>query len=178
MHNFEDKLDDLEGRSRRNNLIFNGIGQADDETQEQCENTLRETISKKLNIDTTDISFDRVHRLRSKVKPNPVIARFTFYKDSRRVLGARSKLRGSNIYINEDFTPRVRNIRKKLEPYLKKFRDEKKRVSMVFDHLFVDGERYDYDPALDTICKAARNSSRPSNNHETNSTRDSNNADS
>ena len=88
--------------------------------------------------------FNFVHRLSSK--PNsPVIARCAFFKDKVNILKDKRKLQGSNISIGEDFCARVRDIRRKLTPHLKAKRNEGCRVSMVFDHLLVDGKRFTVD---------------------------------
>lgn len=139
----ERKTDDLEGRSKRNNLIFYGLPRQEKETGVDCEDMLRDLITDKLEL-ADEIVFDRVHRLSSK--PNsPVIARCAFFKDKVKILKAKRKLQGSNIFIGEDFCARVRDIRRKLTPHLKAKRNEGCRVSMVFDHLLVDGKRFTVD---------------------------------
>ena len=83
----EKKLDDLEGRSKRNNLIFTGLQkqtQADYESWEDCEKLVQDRIHNQLKI-PDDIQFDRVHRMRKDPK-SPIIARFTNFKDKQRVL--------------------------------------------------------------------------------------------
>ena len=62
----EKKLDDLEGRSKRNNPIFTGLQkqtQADYESWEDCEKLVQDLIHNQLKI-PDDIQFDRVHRMR------------------------------------------------------------------------------------------------------------------
>jgi len=85
------KYDDLENRSRRNNLIFHGVGKRDGETTEECENTLRDIITDKLELADT-IEFDRVHRLGSK-SDSPIIARCCSYRLKVKILKARQKFR-------------------------------------------------------------------------------------
>ena len=84
----ENKLDDLEGRSKRNNLIFSGLkkraGAADHESWDDCENLVKDLIRDQLKI-RDDIQFDRVHRL-GKDPNSPIVARFTNFKDKERVL--------------------------------------------------------------------------------------------
>ena len=64
-----EKLDTLEGFSRRNNLIFHGIpGSSATESSSDCEHLLRQTLSKHLNLDVNSVSFDRVHRLNTSKK--------------------------------------------------------------------------------------------------------------
>ena len=85
----EKKADDLEGRSKRNNLLFYGIDREEDETTESCEDRLRDIFTDKLEL-SGDIEFDRVHRI--SPKPNsPLIARCMFYKDKVKILKAEGK---------------------------------------------------------------------------------------
>ena len=94
-----------------------------------------------------NVSFARVHRLHTRTQPQPIIARLTHFKDKETILKSRSKLKGTSIFINEDFTLKVRKIRKKLSLFVKQLRKLKNppKVNMVFDHIFIDGERYNYD---------------------------------
>ena len=84
------KVDDLEGRAKRNNLIIHGLVRAEKETGEGCEGVLKDLITDRLEL-ADDIQFDRVHRL--NVMPNsPVVARCTFFKDKVKILKPQRKL--------------------------------------------------------------------------------------
>jgi len=106
---------------------------------------LKDFLTGTLEI-SDDIEFDRVHRLNGKTD-SPVIAKCTFYKDKLRLLKQKPKLKelNSNIFIGEDFSPRIRDVRKKLSVFLKEKKRAKCRASMVFDHLIVDGKKYGLD---------------------------------
>ena len=97
------KVDDLEGRSKWNNLIIHGLVRADKETGEDCEGILRDLITDRLEL-ADAIQSDRVHRLNAK--PNsPVVARCTFFKDKVKILKAKRKLQqGTHVFIGEDFS--------------------------------------------------------------------------
>ena len=136
----ERKTDDLEGRSKRNNVIIHGLIRHDKETREDCEELVREMITDKLEF-AEDVQFDRLHRINGR-PDSPIIGRCTFYKDKERLLRARRKLQGSQVFIGEDFSLRVREIRKKLVPHLKTAKKESKKVSMVYDHLVIEGKKY------------------------------------
>ena len=136
----EKQIDDLEGRSKRNNLLFFGLEKEEGETNESSEQRLQELFTDKLEL-AESVDFDRVHRISSK--PNsPLIARCVFYKDKVKILKARSKLKGSKIFIGEDFSTTVREVRKRLTPLMKEKRDRGQRVSMVYDHLIADGKKF------------------------------------
>ena len=149
----EDKLDDQEARSRRNNIVIHGIQRKNPkETWDECEELVRDLLEEKLNI--TNPKIERAHRLGHSTKA-PIILRFLSFKEKEEVLRKRASLKGTNIFINEDFTGRVRDIRSRLSPFLRKMREEGKRVNMVYDHLSVDGVRWNYVPETGSIAPAA-----------------------
>ena len=119
--------------------MFYGVGRRENESSEDCEKLLKELTSVKMGVD--GVEFDRVHRLNGK-PDSPIIACCSAYKDKIRVLKAKTKLKGSNIFVGEDFTFRVREVRRKLTPHLKEARASGKRVAMVFDHLLIDGKKF------------------------------------
>ena len=53
----------------------------------------------------------------------------------------RNKPKGSNIFIGDDFSLRLREIRKKLTPHLKTARNQGKWAIMVYGHLLIDGRK-------------------------------------
>ena len=62
----ENKLVDLEDRSRRNNLRINGIKEGKNETWEECEERVNCFLEGKLDIDTSEIWTERAHRVGEK----------------------------------------------------------------------------------------------------------------
>ena len=83
-----------------------------------------------------DFQFDQVHRLNAK--PNsPEVAHCTFFKDKVKILKAKRKLLGTNVFIGENFSSCVREVRRWSDPHLKKARSENKKCMMVFNHLIV-----------------------------------------
>ena len=152
----ERKIDDLEARSKRNNLIFYGIPDKSGSSAEDCEETLKSVLKEKMGVQ--GVTFDRVHRIRTNRTPQPMIARFTFYKERQRVLQEKKKLKGSSLFISEDFPNSIREIREKLKPTLTSARKDNKRSFMVYDHLIIEGQRWDYDPVSDSVkCRGRHN---------------------
>ena len=136
----ERKTDDLEDRSKRQNIIIHGLPRdAHEKTWKDCED-VREMIVDKLEL-TGEMPFDRVHRL-TPDKNSPIVARCTFYKDKEEIMRAKGKLKGSKIFLGDDFSKRVRDVRKRLAPHLKNAKSQGKKATMVFDHLLVDGKKF------------------------------------
>lgn len=136
----EGQVDDLEGRSRRNNIIVHGLDKREGESGEDLEAQLQELFTDTLEL-AEDVPMDRVHRLGSK--PNaPIIARCTYFKDKVTVMKNKSKLQGSEVFIGEDFSRGVRQKRKLLSPFLKAMREGNKKASLVHDHIVQDGRKF------------------------------------
>ena len=68
-----------------------------------------------------------------------------FFKDKVKILKAKRKLQGTNVFIAKDFSSRVRDVRRRLVPHLKKARSENKKCMMVFDHLIIDAKKFALD---------------------------------
>ena len=81
----EEKISELEDRSRRNNLRFSGFTEKAEgaETWEESENLIREFIEGNLEMESKDISIERAHRTGSKINGNKraIIVKFLNYKD-------------------------------------------------------------------------------------------------
>ena len=87
------KLDDLEGRSKRNNLIFHGVPEEEGgaETWEDSEKTLRKVLKEEVGFSIADqVGIERAHRLgRQGNGSRPIIAQFSNFKDKEAILKRR-----------------------------------------------------------------------------------------
>ena len=121
----ERKIVDLEDRSRRNNLRIDGISEKENETWDECEQEGQSFIKDKLGI-AEDIVIERAHRIKKKGnsdnpgKPRTIVCRFLNYKDKTNILKIAKKLKGKNIFINEDFSHETMELRKELWKKAKK----------------------------------------------------------
>ena len=136
----EERADDQESRSKRNNLLFFGVKRDENESAQASENKVKALLREKLEINET-IDFDRVHRVGNKTDA-PLIARCTLYKDKLKILRSRNKLEGTTMYIKEDFPARVRYIRKMIGDLVKTNRDRGERVKIVYDHVYIENKKY------------------------------------
>ena len=133
------KLTDLENRSRRDNLRFDGFSDAD-ETWEESEARLK-TFINELGLNSNDIEIERAHRI-GKFKgvnnnPRTIIAKFLKFKDKQSVLKAAKMRKINNIYVNEDYAEETMAIRKKLFPEVKRLREQEKYATVVVERLVV-----------------------------------------
>lgn len=129
-----DKLNDLEGRSRRNNLVFRGLryNKGDDYrkiVKDFCVNMMQ---------CQDNIWVNRAHPIG---KTGLLIAHFPDDADVNWIMSYTRKLRGTGYFVNRDYTKEVRKKRS----YLMALRKELERVAgrrrmpLVFDHLVIEG---------------------------------------
>ena len=86
------KLADLEDRSRRNNLRFDGFQEETNETWEESESIITDFVKEKLGIEE-DILIERAHRT-GKIQRNDgtrnrkktIVVKFLKFKDKSRIL--------------------------------------------------------------------------------------------
>lgn len=137
------KLDDLENRSRRSNLIFYGIEEDKNENNETLQQTINEKILKDV-LQIGPITIERIHRLgrASDKKNRPVILKLLDSRDKAKVFKNCYKLKGTDISISEDFSPRVRDIRKKLWNSARANKDAGDKVTLSYDKLIINKETY------------------------------------
>ena len=124
----ENKLVDLEDRSRRNNLRINGIKEGKNETWEECEERVNCFLEEKLDMDTSEIWIERAHRVGEKKRgqERQIVVQFNSYKNKLDILRNCKKLKGTNFSIFEDFSKETASIRKeKWKEVLKNRKDGK-----------------------------------------------------
>ncbi|XP_040359711.2 uncharacterized protein LOC121047998, partial [Ixodes scapularis] len=140
------QVDDLENRSRRNNLIIRGISEAAPETEEVLVRSVTHEVFDgilKVKVD----SIERIHRLGRQIpgRIRPVIVKFADFRDKMKILNNCSKLKGTQISINEDFSKRVVEIRKHLWNSTADERKEGAKARLVFDKVKINNVLYAWD---------------------------------
>lgn len=149
------KLDDLENRGRRLNLVFYGIEDREPrESWEASENLVRAFCQDRLQITFGEVQ--RAHRI-GKYGPNynrPIIVNFASYKDTEKILSNGRKLKGSNYGVSRDFSPRVREIRRRLWAVGKaRKQNGQDKVSLVHDKLIINGDAHGWDDITESVIK-------------------------
>ena len=121
-------MSELEDRSWRNNLRFDGIPEEKNETWEDCERKVENLLKNKLGIE--GIKIERAHRTKGKKKdnskPKTIVCKLHSYKDKARILGSSKKLKDTDYFINEDFSKETLEYRKELWKEVKSLREEGK----------------------------------------------------
>ena len=131
---------DLEDRSRRNNLRFDELLQAQGEVWHGSEAKIKKIIKEELGIENVEI--ERAHRIGKEERDDPsekrtIMAKFLNYKDKEKVMREyRScKLGKERLYINEDFSEETMEIRKELFKQAKELKKKGKLVKVIHNRL-------------------------------------------
>ena len=132
----------LEGQTRRNNLVVDGIPEAQNESWKETEDKVRCVINEKLHLDSSQMVIERAHRTGNPTgysgkRPRPIMIKFLRNKDKMAVLGKAKDLKGTNIYVNEDYTEAVRQKRRELIPAMKAARERGDIAYIRHDKLIV-----------------------------------------
>ena len=130
--NLEAKTDDLENRSRRCNLCFDGVTEDTNESWSTTEKKIQDIITTKLNIQMDEFTIERAHRVgrrNATGKPRTIVAKFNSYKVKESILKSKKGLKGTNVYVREDFSQKILAKRKELLP---KMHEERRKGNIAF----------------------------------------------
>ena len=110
----------LEIYTRRDNLLFHNVPEAD---SEDLVTVVKALARDKMNLGIWDaLQFEWVHRLGKKRlppgKPRPILARFLRYEDRMEMLKNSKSLAGHPIFIGVDYPKEMQNRRKRLVPVM------------------------------------------------------------
>ena len=124
--NIHNKLVELEDRSRRNNIRIDGIKEHNKESCEECERRVHSMLKERLDIENVEI--ERAHRggRKSRSKPRTIVCKLLRFKDKQNILRKAKLLKGTNIFINEDYCQDTVEYRKELWEEVKVLRSQGK----------------------------------------------------
>ncbi|XP_065645725.1 uncharacterized protein LOC136076179 [Hydra vulgaris] len=113
---------DIEDRNRRNNLRIDGVVENNEEKNWE--------ITKKK---------DRAHRVgvANDKRERTIVLKLRDYEDKKTILERATKLKGTNIFLNEDFSFTTRKIRKELFDQAKIHRQNGYFAKVVYNKLIV-----------------------------------------
>ena len=136
VHNeLKKKLQNLEDRSRRDNLRVDGIPEYE-ESWDDTEELLKDTLREKLIVNK--IQIERAHRVGAKKagKDRTTVAKFGSYKGKQCVLNEAKCQKREDIYVYEDFSKATVTIRKENRETVKALRQQGKYAILVYDKIY------------------------------------------
>ena len=163
MDELDGMYDDMQDRvfeidkNRKNNLVFYGVkGKEGD--QDECEQTIKHIMNVQMQV-TREIPLTKVIRLWNGPSfrgVKPILVSFQLYKDKEEILRKNSMLlKGTNIYVTEDFSRKVRKHREALLKYAREIRSKQPHLkcSLQYDRLMVENDIYLYNEVEERVEK-------------------------
>lgn len=123
IRNMEERINYQDDYSRRHNIRISGMAESvTGETWEQTAVMVSSLLADKLQL--PDVQLERAHRVgqRREDRPRPIVARFTRYCDREAAMRNARRLRGTNIYLNDDLCAASQSIKNAQMPQLKQAR--------------------------------------------------------
>ena len=137
----------LDDYSRRSNLIIDGINESHDEEISALIEKVRKVFTLLKLENPENIKLERCHRINRFMKqgPKPVIVRFNSYYDRDQCWKKRSNLKGSNIWVNEDFSLDITKFRITAWPIVKATKAAGHKCVVKGDWIIIDGKMHTID---------------------------------
>ena len=123
----QDKLTELEGRSPRNNIRIDGIKETKGEAWNDCEEKVQGMFAQKLRLD--GIETERAHRVKRNSRgsntnrPRTIVVKLLRFKDKTNIFQNANKLKGQNLFTNNDFSKATLEVMKDLMVEVKRLRE-------------------------------------------------------
>ena len=160
-------------KTRKNNLLFYGI-KPDflPEIQSQLEQKIYDIIKQIFQI-SRDVPLVKISRMISGPEVRgcrPVLVNFVHWKDREEILRKSNFLRGSNVFVSEDLSKKMREHRAELHKYARQIRSKSpsKKCLIRNDKLMIDNHMYVYDEEKQEVVRFGRPTTPPRSNSRNN----------
>ena len=117
---------ELEDCLRQNSIRIDGIKEHNKESWEECERSVHSMLKERLDIENVEI--ERAHRAgrKSRNKPRTIVCKPLRFKDKQNILRKAKLLKGTNVFINEDYCQDTAEYRQELWAEVKVLRSQGK----------------------------------------------------
>ncbi|CAH1153969.1 unnamed protein product [Phaedon cochleariae] len=141
--NLRNRLDILEKKAKKFNLVIYGIPEEEDNLI-----AVEKLVTEKLSLDCNKGDIRDSYRIGKVIssKPRPLVTEFVRYSLKTEILAkARILEKGSGIFISNDYSPAEYNKRKVLHQHLKAAREKHNSAYIKNNILFVNGESFSFE---------------------------------
>lgn len=140
----EERLEHLEREIRKNNIIIKGIQDKENEHYQETQKHIQ-TIMQKLGVEVDlDVNIEEIRRVgRYTISRNrPILVKLIRYDKTLEILRKSKALKGTNVWIEKDYSKKVQEERKALIPQLKEARQKGYMAYLKHNVLVVNKEVY------------------------------------
>lgn len=142
----EQKIGSLEREILRKNIIIRGIEDKEEENREETAGKLM-TVIHKLGIQIRNEDIDEIKRIGKYIRDRqrPILLKLTTGNKKIEILRKSKDLKGTNIWLEDDYTKEVLAERKWLIPQMKEARNKGYKAYLKYNKLVVNDEIYGID---------------------------------
>lgn len=141
----ENKIALLEREIRRKNIIIKGVQDKEKESREETIDITMKLVHRIGVQITKEIEIDEIKRIGKyrNDRSRPILLKLTTQNKKAEILGKTRALKGTNIWLEEDYTKEIIEERKKLIPHLKEARKEGHKAVLKYNKLIINDTVYE-----------------------------------
>ena len=124
----------IQRRSRRKNVIIEGLKEEKRKERKEVEEWAREVLEVDIGVESIRL-----------VGENKLLVEFKCREDKEEIMAAKMKLKGTNVYVGDDLTWRERKGRMEVRKRAKEEREKGKNVTAKGNKIWVDGNLWIWD---------------------------------
>ena len=103
----EEKVRQLEDQCRKNNLRIEGVNEIENKNHEQTQKKVESNLTENMGLNIKLESANKAKGHKNNRNPRTIIARFNNFRDRQKCMISAPKLKGTNIYVNEDVSKKT-----------------------------------------------------------------------
>lgn len=138
------RINELEKELRKKNIIIYGIEEAKEEDVQCLKQKVKEIITKlevQCNENEDILDIRRIGKVDTN-KIRPLLVETKNWNKKIEIMKATSKLKGTKIFLSDDYPKDIQNQRKILIQHMKEAKDQGHRVKLNYNTLIIDGRIY------------------------------------
>lgn len=141
------EIKEIQNKERKLNFVIKGIQEEKEESDDETVSKVKTFLQNKLGVQMEGVNKAyRMGRYSQQRKYHRIImVKCQNENFKKNVLQMKGKLKGSQIYIEEDYSKEVREVRRKLFEKAVLERKEGKIAYVKFNKLIIDGETYGWN---------------------------------
>lgn len=137
------RVEILEREIRKKNLVIHGLQETDNEEPQMLQRKVQEVLIKTgVQIKEEELSEVRRMGILKNNKARPTFVQLASGKKRTEILKGGHNLKGSNVYINEDYSKEIQTQRRELIYHMKKAREQGNNAKINYNKLTINGEVY------------------------------------
>lgn len=143
---FNEKLESLEYFKRKRNIIIWGLGKLPE--YEDRVNAICRLFKDKLGVAFSRDDIEFITKLNKNKDDGGILIGFVSYQKKGEILRNRTKLKGTKIFIDQDYSKEMVEKRKELIDIMIRLRKIEEKVYIQHDKIMINGKAFSKDEAL------------------------------